>query len=85
MSDLSKMPEGAKRVDWQAQAVSAAVRYERLRSDCNALLVTLREVEEFLDDCADAEIDQYGLLPNAEMRMLQTVRAALAKFDGRTV
>lgn len=48
------------------------------------LTAALVECEEHFDNRSDADCDQDGFIPNAEMRMLQPVREALAaaKMEG---
>jgi hypothetical protein len=43
------------------------------------LLEALQECEEYFDNRADADHDETGFVPNEEMKLLTTVRAALAK------
>ena len=88
-SDLNKIPEGAKPVDWQALALAAVGRADIIRAQTRPvwhvddLLNTLREVEEFLDQRADADCDVTGYIPNPEMRLLTKVRAAIARAKDR--
>ena len=52
-------------------------------SDMVAVLATLHEVEEYLDNRADVIDGDYGIPePNTEMRLLTEVRAAIAKATG---
>lgn len=48
------------------------------------MLAALREVEEFLDDQAEAEYftDRASPVPNQAMRLLVEVREAIAKAEG---
>lgn len=45
------------------------------------LLGALRECEDYFDDRADADHDDTGFVPNKEMALLTTVRAAIAKAE----
>ena len=47
------------------------------------LLEALDQCEDYFDNRADADHDEYGFVPNEEMRLLSVVRAALAKAEGR--
>lgn len=47
------------------------------------LLAVLKEVEAYLDDRADADCDQDGYIPNAEMRLLVEVTKAINKAESR--
>lgn len=56
------------------------------RADVLALHAALSEAIEALEECADyfdnradADCDQYGFIPNTEMRLLSTVRDAISK------
>lgn len=51
--------------------------YEELVAENAKLRAMLDEVEEWLDDRADADCDQDGYIPNDEMRLLTTVRTVL--------
>lgn len=51
----------------------------KLSSDNQRLLEALEEVEEYLDNRADADYDDTGFVPNTEMRLLAVVRDALNK------
>lgn len=54
----------------------------RLISAAPDLLEALSECEEYFDNRADADCDQDGFIPNKEMRLLDVVRAAIAKAEG---
>lgn len=58
---------------------------ERLRAAAPELLAALIEVEEYFDDRADAEYTTESAIPmtNIEMDHLTTVRAAIAKAEGK--
>lgn len=56
----------------------------RLIAAAPDLLEALFECEEYFDNKADADCDQDGFIPNKEMRLLDVVRAAIAKAEGRT-
>lgn len=63
----------------QAQA-NAALIVEAVNS-LPALLDALEEVEEYLEQRADADCDQDGYIPNEEMKLLHTVKKALGECD----
>lgn len=54
----------------------------RLIAAAPDLLEALFECEEYFDNKADADCDQDGFIPNKEMRLLDVVRAAIAKAEG---
>lgn len=49
----------------------------------SVMLEALREAEEYFDNLADADCDQDGFISNKEMTLLTTVRAAIARAEGR--
>lgn len=49
----------------------------------DALVGALQECEEYFDDRADADYDQDGYIPNKEMQLLMTVKAALDLAEGK--
>jgi len=49
------------------------VSLERLEKCCNSL----REAIDYLDDVADADMDDSGYVPNEEMRLLSSLRITL--------
>lgn len=51
----------------------------RLLAAAHAMLVTLQELEEFLDNLADVDDG----MPNDAMRHLVEVRAVIAKAEGK--
>lgn len=61
-----------------------ALANARLIAAAPDLLEALAECEDFFDQRADADCDQDGFVPNDEMRMLATVRAAIAKAEARS-
>lgn len=48
------------------------------------LIAALTECEDYFDQRADADCDQDGFIPNEEMKLLQVVREAIAKAEGRS-
>ncbi len=50
-----------------------------LQAENDRLLAALLECDEYFDNRADADCDQDGYIPNAEMKMLTIVRAALER------
>jgi hypothetical protein len=60
------------------------VDHARLIAVAPDMLTVLREVEEFLDDRADADqpAGSDHPIPNDEMRMLAAVRTVLSKVEG---
>jgi hypothetical protein len=61
------------------RALEEQLAEERLRDAAPIMLEALQELEEFLDDRADADDG----IPNDAMRHLMEVRAAIAKATGR--
>lgn len=61
----------------KAEATIAAIKAENER-----LRDALDECEDYFDNTADADHDQDGFIPNKEMQLLSTVRAALNKQEG---
>ena len=49
----------------------------KLREENERLREALDECEDYFDNRADADCDQDGFIPNKEMQLLTTVRAAL--------
>lgn len=53
-----------------------------LKAENGRLREALDECEDYFDNRADADCDQDGFIPNKEMQLLSTVRAALTKQEG---
>ena len=44
----------------------------------------LQECEEYFADCADADHDETGFVPNKEMQLLTLVKRALDLWEGKS-
>lgn len=55
----------------------------RLIAAAPELLEALYEAEEYFDNRADADHDETGFVPNKEMKLLVSIRAAITKAEGR--
>lgn len=66
---------------WNRRDLDAAKGAEiaKLREENDRLREALDECEDYFDNRADADCDQDGFIPNKEMQLLTTVRAALTK------
>lgn len=47
------------------------------------LFALASELEDYFDQRSDADCDHVGFIPNEEMRILVSIRAAIAKAEGR--
>lgn len=56
----------------------------RLIAAAPEMLEALYEAEEYFDNRADADHDETGFVPNKEMTLLVSIRAAIAKATGST-
>lgn len=54
----------------------------RLIAAAPEMLEALYEAEEYFDNRADADNDETGFVPNTEMKLLVSIRAAIAKATG---
>lgn len=70
-----------KQIIWALVGKSAREQDEWMSARHREMLAMLYDVAEFLDQRADADCDQDGFIPNAEMRLLSEVREVIARAD----
>lgn len=69
--------------EWRDYNRRASAELWQLLTMADAMVEALVECEDYFDGRADADCDQDGFVPNKEMRLLSTVRAALALSEPR--
>ena len=80
--EIAKVPIFVLRdywIDGRITSETYTAETKRRGEAFSSLIDALHECEEYFDNRADADCDQDGYIPNAEMRLLQVVRDALRK------
>ena len=78
-ADWSDCPKDfqAARIDWKAQAEAAEAAQREAIAEVARLREALETAREYFDNHADADCDQDGFIPNAEMRIVAEIDSAL--------